>query len=96
MVEVSVIRGYCFELDSVYGYKLGAVEVKAHAEFDELSKYAFDKVYVVFAKVGYGFEVWSELFHEPHRLKVAVAFALEFSACSNLVQVPVDVEFEQV
>ena len=42
------------------------------------------------------FMVWSKLLHEPHDFDVAVAFFLEFSAGSHLVEVAVNVELEKV
>ena len=40
--------------------------------------------------------VGSKFFGEPYDFEVAVTFAFEFSAGSDLVEVSVDVEFEQV
>jgi hypothetical protein len=42
---------------------------------------------VVFSEVGYGFVVGGKFFGEPYDFEVAVTFAFEFSAGSDLVEV---------
>jgi hypothetical protein len=83
------------EPGAVDGDQLCAEELQFTAPEGELAADGADRLPIVTAEIGNGLEVRGELARQPHQLDVARGFSLEGTAGTGVVEVAVDVQFEE-
>jgi len=94
-VEVLVARVDRPKLAAVDGQQFAAEEFQFAAQERELPADRGERLEVVLAEVGDGFEVGRQLAQQPEDFDVTVTFGLEQPGITHAMQVTVEVELEQ-